>query len=219
MFHSQVWKISQVWGPWSILLHPKCDDSCYAYKVKLFYGTHESMVVRIEFFLGYVVNKMTQTLVQSSFCCSLTHWGRDKMAAISQTTLSNAFFLNENVRISIKISLKFVPKGPINNNPALVQIMARCRCRIKYSPPWNFHPWVNISLWNIHPPYEIITPWIFMHEKEYVHRHMFWTYMYIYIMMHGYLCTEKIMIVFSVKVFYSMIIRCSPNVCHISSQL
>ena len=33
-------------------------------------------------------------------------------------------FLNENVRISIDISLKFVPKGPINNNPALVQIMA-----------------------------------------------------------------------------------------------
>ena len=56
---------------------------------------------------------------------SLTHWGRDKMAAVSQTTLSNAFsFLNENVRISIKISLKFVPKGPINNNPSLVQIMA-----------------------------------------------------------------------------------------------
>ena len=33
-------------------------------------------------------------------------------------------FLNENVRISIEISLKFVPKGPINNNQALVQIMA-----------------------------------------------------------------------------------------------
>ena len=33
-------------------------------------------------------------------------------------------FLNENVRILIKISLKFVPKGPINNMPALVQIMA-----------------------------------------------------------------------------------------------
>ena len=33
-------------------------------------------------------------------------------------------FLNENVRISINISLKFVPKGPINNIPALVQIMA-----------------------------------------------------------------------------------------------
>ena len=33
-------------------------------------------------------------------------------------------FLNENVRISIKISFKFVPKGQINNIPALVQIMA-----------------------------------------------------------------------------------------------
>ena len=33
-------------------------------------------------------------------------------------------FLNENLWISIKISLKFVPKGPINNVPALVQIMA-----------------------------------------------------------------------------------------------
>ena len=33
-------------------------------------------------------------------------------------------FLNENVGISIKFSLKFVPRGPINNIPALVQIMA-----------------------------------------------------------------------------------------------
>ena len=33
-------------------------------------------------------------------------------------------FLNENVRISIEISLKFVPKGPINNIPSLVLIMA-----------------------------------------------------------------------------------------------
>ena len=33
-------------------------------------------------------------------------------------------FLNENVWISIKISLKFVFKGPVSNIPALVQIMA-----------------------------------------------------------------------------------------------
>ena len=33
-------------------------------------------------------------------------------------------FLNENVLILMKISLKFVPKGPININPGLVQIMA-----------------------------------------------------------------------------------------------
>ena len=35
-------------------------------------------------------------------------------------------FLNENFRISIKL-FKFIPKGPINNNPALVQIMAWCQ--------------------------------------------------------------------------------------------
>ena len=36
-------------------------------------------------------------------------------------------FLNENVSVAIKISLKFVPKGPISNIPALVRIMAwRC---------------------------------------------------------------------------------------------
>ena len=32
--------------------------------------------------------------------------------------------MNENVSIGIKLSLNFVPKGPINIIPALVQIMA-----------------------------------------------------------------------------------------------
>ena len=43
-------------------------------------------------------------------CCELTHCGRDKMAAFIKRT-----FLNKNVLISIEITLKFVPKGPINN--------------------------------------------------------------------------------------------------------
>ena len=49
----------------------------------------------------------------------LTHWGRDKMAAIFQ-----CIFVNENVWISIEISLNFVPSGPTDNIPALVQMMA-----------------------------------------------------------------------------------------------
>ena len=36
-------------------------------------------------------------------------------------------FVKENTWISIDISLKFVPKGQINNISALVQIMAWCR--------------------------------------------------------------------------------------------
>ena len=45
------------------------------------------------------------------------------MDAISQTTFSRAF-VNENCFILIKCSLKYVRNGPIDNNPALVQIMA-----------------------------------------------------------------------------------------------
>ena len=43
------------------------------------------------------------------------HWADDIFKRI---------FFNENVWVSIKIWLKFVPKGPINNIPALVRIMA-----------------------------------------------------------------------------------------------
>ena len=46
----------------------------------------------------------------------------NNMAAISQTTFSNAFFID--FFISIRISSKFVPKGPIDNNSTFVQVMA-----------------------------------------------------------------------------------------------
>ena len=63
----------------------------------------------------------------------LTHWGRDKMAAVLTDDTFNRIFMNENVRISIKISLQFVPQGPINNYSALVQIMAWRRSGNKLS--------------------------------------------------------------------------------------
>ena len=55
---------------------------------------------------------------------ALTHWGRDKMDAIFTDDIFKCIFLNENARISLEISLKFVPKVRINNIPALVRIMA-----------------------------------------------------------------------------------------------
>ena len=50
----------------------------------------------------------------------LTHLPLDKMAAILTDDIFKHIFLNEKVWILIKISLKFVSKGPIGNNPALV---------------------------------------------------------------------------------------------------
>ena len=46
------------------------------------------------------------------------------MAAILQMIFCRGIFMNEKFCISIKISLKFVPEGPIDNNSALVYIMA-----------------------------------------------------------------------------------------------
>ena len=50
-------------------------------------------------------------------------------------------FLNENIWITIKISLKFVPKGPINNIPTLVQIMSWRQPGDK--PIWTNDGWLN----------------------------------------------------------------------------
>ena len=42
------------------------------------------------------------------------------MAANLADDIFKCIFLNENDRISIQISLKFVPRSPIDNKPALV---------------------------------------------------------------------------------------------------
>ena len=47
----------------------------------------------------------------------LTHLPLDKIAAILADDIFKCIFLNENDRISIQISLKIVPKSPINNKP------------------------------------------------------------------------------------------------------
>ena len=85
-------------------------------------------------------------------------------------------FLNENVGISIEISLKFVAKGPINNNPALVQIMAWRRSGDKpLSEPMVVSllthicvtrpQWVNNKIqWNFNQTKYIVPIQIFSHK-------------------------------------------------------
>ena len=70
-------------------------------------------------------NKTKQSKnAKCSFKSNFRHWCWDNMAAISQTAFSNAFFLNENIWIWLKISLKFVPKFRFNNIPTLLAILA-----------------------------------------------------------------------------------------------
>ena len=79
-----------------------------------------------------VVSIITQANFSCILCCvlrcayiNLIHIGAEtKWPPFRRRHFQTHFLENENVRVSIKISLKFVPKGPINNIPALVQIMA-----------------------------------------------------------------------------------------------
>ena len=45
------------------------------------------------------------------------------MVANLADDIFKCIFLNENDRIMIQISLKFVPRSPIDNKPALAQVM------------------------------------------------------------------------------------------------
>ena len=56
------------------------------------------------------------------------------MAAILADDFFKCIFLNENYTILIQISLKFVPRSPIDNKPALVHGMAWCRIGDKPLP-------------------------------------------------------------------------------------
>ena len=91
------------WNQWKSLQHPRRGGATWIIT------PCNSTVVEL---ISFLVTRHVNTLRPRQ---NRRHFADDTFKRI---------FLNENFRISIKISLKFVPKGPINNIPALVQIMA-----------------------------------------------------------------------------------------------
>ena len=57
-------------------------------------------------------------------CNSFISFPLEKMAAILAEDIFKSIFLNENGKIPIQISLKFVPRSPIHNKPTLFQAMS-----------------------------------------------------------------------------------------------
>ena len=55
---------------------------------------------------------------------ALTHWGRDKMTAVSQTTLSNAFSWMKMLAFRLRFHWSLFQRFQINDIPSWVQIMA-----------------------------------------------------------------------------------------------
>ena len=67
----------------------------------------------------------------------------DKMADILTDDIFNCIFLNENDRIPIQISLKYVPRSPIENKSALVQVMVWRRTGDKPLPEPMMTQFIN----------------------------------------------------------------------------
>ena len=97
------------------------------------YSVFSFKLVRF-YFIDSLLNIFSMSLVWDyQYACDnySTHWGRDKMDNISQTAFSNVFSPRK-LFDSIKISFKFVPKGLIENNPTLAQIIGadQANCRL-----------------------------------------------------------------------------------------
>ena len=88
------------------------------------YMTKSYIIHRIYMYLPIIFRVASLALEQSGVFNTLRPRQNGRHFA---DDIFKCIFLNENVWIPIKISMKFVPKGPINNIPALVQIRAwRC---------------------------------------------------------------------------------------------
>ena len=70
------------------------------------------------------------------------------MAAILADDIFKCIFLNENDRIPIQISLKFVPRSPIDNKAALVQVMAWRRTAAKPLPEPMLTQFPDAYMWH-----------------------------------------------------------------------
>ena len=77
----------------------------------------------------------------------LTHLPLDKMAAILADDIFKCIFLNEKNKIPIQISLKLVPRGPIDNKPALVQVMVWRRTGDKPLPEPMMAQFTDTYMW------------------------------------------------------------------------
>ena len=100
----------------------------YKSKLLLWFTHKQHCNLPVIFFFACWLHSLLWYLLFSRNCMNSMVWINTlKLRWNEQHFTDDIFkriFFNENVWISIKISLKFVLKGPINNIPALVQIMA-----------------------------------------------------------------------------------------------
>ena len=70
------------------------------------------------------------------------------MAAISADDIFKCIYLNENDKIPIQISLKFVSSSPIENKQVLVQVMAWRRTGDTPLPEPTMNQFTDAYMWH-----------------------------------------------------------------------
>ena len=70
------------------------------------------------------------------------------MAAILADGIFKCIFLNQNDRIPIQISLKYVPRSPFDHKQALVQVMAWRRTDDKPLPEQMLTQFTDAYMWH-----------------------------------------------------------------------
>ena len=67
------------------------------------------------------MDRRTDGQTENTICRAA--WSQLKIAAIVTDDISKWIFVNKNGRIPTQISLKFIPKSPVDNKPTLVQVI------------------------------------------------------------------------------------------------
>ena len=115
------------------------------------------------FFLEVIVY-----LVLRKICSQLlAHWGWDKMDTILQMTFSNEFSLMKMSGFVLKIQLILFHKVPINNIPALAQIMARPHPGTKPLTEWIM---VSLTVHKCITGPQWVNGWVITYDKN-IERH------------------------------------------------
>ena len=107
---------------------------------------------KIDCFRGHLILAYIYRRARPPPLLYLTHWSRDNIADILQTTIQ---FFNQNCCILNRVSWRFVPKGLIDNEPAFIRIMASCRTGVIWTKPLSepsryLNQWWSSSLTNIY---------------------------------------------------------------------
>ena len=98
------------------------------------------LIKRIKYYI-WCPDHLLSSTDEMGFSTSMNTLGPEQNGRQMSDDIFNSIFMNENLWISHKISLKFIPKVRINHIPALVEIMAWCRSGDK---PWYELVMVNL---------------------------------------------------------------------------